>query len=120
MGVSLKVWVHAMETPHDRLFGFKTDELKSLNLVTAAAVAPVNSSPVIPANAGIHNHRYLLHGRTDSSPSAAIGSLSALPASGLFGRSTESLCLFALLRPAQLDGAAAFNRHRIPGGINVR
>jgi hypothetical protein len=78
-------------------------------------------SPVIPANAGIHNHRYLLHGfdRTDSSL-AAIGSLSALPAGGLFGRSTESLCLFALLRPAQLDGAAAFNRHRIPGGINVR
>jgi hypothetical protein len=43
MGVSLQVWVHAMETPHDRLFVFKTDELKSLNLVTAAAVAPVNS-----------------------------------------------------------------------------
>ena len=36
MGVSLQVWVHAMETPHDRLFVFKTDELKSLNLVTAA------------------------------------------------------------------------------------
>jgi hypothetical protein len=35
MGVSLQVWVHAMETPHDRLFVFKTDELKSLNLVTA-------------------------------------------------------------------------------------
>src|SRR6202043_1927609 len=45
--------------------------------------------------------------------------------SGLFGRqanfrSTESLCLFALLRPAQLDGAAAFDRHRIHGGTNVR
>ena len=36
MGVSLQVWVHAMETPHDRLFVFKPDELKSLNLVTAA------------------------------------------------------------------------------------
>jgi hypothetical protein len=35
MGVSLQVWVHAMETPHDRLFVFKADELKSLNLVTA-------------------------------------------------------------------------------------
>jgi hypothetical protein len=34
--------VHAMETPHDRLFVFKPDELKSLNIVTAsAAPAPV-------------------------------------------------------------------------------
>jgi hypothetical protein len=36
MGVSLLVWVHAMETPHDRLFVLKPDELKSLNMVTAA------------------------------------------------------------------------------------
>ena len=42
MGVSLQVWVHAMETPHDRLFVFKPDELKSLNMVTAApAPAPI-------------------------------------------------------------------------------
>src|ERR1700724_1127249 len=41
MGVSLQVWVHAMETPHDRLFVFRSDELKSLNLVTAAASGPV-------------------------------------------------------------------------------
>jgi hypothetical protein len=42
MGVSLQVWVHAMETPHDKLFVFEPDELKSLNLVTAApASAPV-------------------------------------------------------------------------------
>jgi hypothetical protein len=34
MGVDLQVWVHAMETPHDRLFVFKPDELKSLALVT--------------------------------------------------------------------------------------
>src|SRR6202166_4139263 len=40
MGVSLQVWVHAMETPHDRLFVFKPDELKSLNLVTTAAATP--------------------------------------------------------------------------------
>jgi hypothetical protein len=40
MGVSLQVWVHAMETPHDRLFVFTPDELKSLNMVTAG-VAPV-------------------------------------------------------------------------------
>jgi hypothetical protein len=36
MGVNLQVWVHAMETPHDKLFVFKSDELKSLDLVTAA------------------------------------------------------------------------------------
>jgi hypothetical protein len=42
MGVSLQVWVHAMETPHDRLFVFKPDELKSLNMVTEApASVPV-------------------------------------------------------------------------------
>ena len=35
MGVNLQVWVHAMETPHDKLFVFRPDELKSLNLVTA-------------------------------------------------------------------------------------
>jgi hypothetical protein len=40
MGISLQVWVHAMETPHDKLFVFKPDELKSLNMVTAVA-APV-------------------------------------------------------------------------------
>jgi hypothetical protein len=36
MGVDVKVWIHAMETPHDRLFVFKPDEMKSLALVTAA------------------------------------------------------------------------------------
>jgi hypothetical protein len=36
MGVNPQVWVHAMETPHDRLFVFKPDELKSLNLVTGS------------------------------------------------------------------------------------
>ena len=53
MGVSLQVWVHAMETPHDKLFIFKPDELKSLNIVTAgatpvaspASAAPASSSP---------------------------------------------------------------------------
>jgi len=52
MGVSLQVWVHAMETPNDRLFVFKPDELKSLNLVTAAAVAAVNSPTSFPSNPG--------------------------------------------------------------------
>jgi hypothetical protein len=36
MGIDLKVWVHAMETPHDQLFTFKPEELKALNLVTSA------------------------------------------------------------------------------------
>jgi len=40
MGVNLQVWVHAMETPHDKLFIFKPDELKSLNLVTAPPESP--------------------------------------------------------------------------------
>src|SRR4051812_1222935 len=48
MGISLQVWVHAMETPHDRLFIFKPDELKSLNIVTTAA--PLASpTPAAPA-----------------------------------------------------------------------
>ena len=37
MGVDVRVWIHAMETPHDRLFVFKPDEMKSLELVTAAS-----------------------------------------------------------------------------------
>lgn len=46
MGVNLQVWVHAMETPHDRLFIFKPEELKSLNIVTAtAAVTPAATPP---------------------------------------------------------------------------
>jgi hypothetical protein len=49
MGVNLQVWVHAMETPHDRLFIFKADELKSLNIVTAAG--PVGTTPMAPAPA---------------------------------------------------------------------
>src|ERR1700712_3065412 len=47
MGINLQVWVHAMETPHDKLFVFKPDELKSLNLVTAGA-APVAGAPALP------------------------------------------------------------------------
>jgi len=48
MGVNLQVWVHAMETPHDKLFVFKPDELKSLNLATAAAAAPSATAPRSP------------------------------------------------------------------------
>jgi hypothetical protein len=46
MGVSLHVWVHAMETPHDKLFVFKPDELKSLNVVTATPAAAPIVAPV--------------------------------------------------------------------------
>jgi hypothetical protein len=47
MGISLQVWVHAMETPHDKLFIFKPDELKSLNIVTTATpvASPVTTAP---------------------------------------------------------------------------
>ena len=48
MGVNLQVWVHAMETPHDRLFVFKPDELKSLNMATAA-VSPATGSATAKA-----------------------------------------------------------------------
>ncbi|MDO9561517.1 MAG: hypothetical protein Q7J60_07860 [Bradyrhizobium sp.] len=53
MGIDLQVWVHAMETPHDRLFIFKPDELKSLNIVTATAVVtPPATAPVTPVPTG--------------------------------------------------------------------
>jgi hypothetical protein len=34
MGIDLEVWVHAMETPRDELYYFKSDELLSLKLAT--------------------------------------------------------------------------------------
>jgi hypothetical protein len=45
MGVSLLVWVHAMETPNDKLFVFRPAELKSLNLVTAGPAPATASRP---------------------------------------------------------------------------
>ncbi len=47
MGINLQAWVHAMETPHDKLFVFKPDELKSLNIVTTAGpvASPVTTAP---------------------------------------------------------------------------
>jgi hypothetical protein len=54
MGVNPQVWVHAMETPHGKLFVFKPDELKSLNMVTAA-VAPATgpaTSKTLPGRLG--------------------------------------------------------------------
>jgi hypothetical protein len=50
MGLSLQVWVHAMETPHDKLFIFKPDELKSLNIVTAGATPVASPAPAAPAS----------------------------------------------------------------------
>src|SRR5216683_874196 len=51
MGVNLQVWVHAMETPHDKLFVFKPDELKSLNMVTATP-ASTPAAPPVTTSAG--------------------------------------------------------------------
>ena len=48
MGVNLQMWVHAMETPKEKLFIFKPDELKSLNIVTAATAPTVPSAPLSP------------------------------------------------------------------------
>lgn len=39
MGVDLGVWIHAMETPRDRLFYFQRDELLALKLATEAGSA---------------------------------------------------------------------------------
>ncbi|ABE39429.1 conserved hypothetical protein [Rhodopseudomonas palustris BisB5] len=40
MGIDLQVWIHAMETPKDRLFVFKPDELTKFAIVTAQPPAP--------------------------------------------------------------------------------
>ncbi len=39
MGVDLKMWVHAMETPKEKLFIFTASELRELNIVTPTSVA---------------------------------------------------------------------------------
>jgi hypothetical protein len=51
MGINLQAWVHAMETPHDKLFVFKPDELKSLNIVTTGATPVATSAPAAAAPA---------------------------------------------------------------------
>ncbi len=43
MGVDLEVWVYAMETPNDRLYYFRPDELLTLKLATAAG----DATPVV-------------------------------------------------------------------------
>jgi hypothetical protein len=48
MGINLQVWVHAMETPKDRLFIFKPEELKALNIVTTAPDAAPYVAPAAP------------------------------------------------------------------------
>jgi hypothetical protein len=40
MGVDLAVWIHAMETPNDRLYYFKSDELVALKLATQTGDKP--------------------------------------------------------------------------------
>jgi len=40
MGVDLAVWIHAMETPNDRLYYFKSDELAALKLATQTGDKP--------------------------------------------------------------------------------
>lgn len=40
MGVDLRLWVHAMETPKDQLYFLKPDELLSLKLATQRGVGP--------------------------------------------------------------------------------
>ena len=40
MGVDLAVWIHAMETPHDRLYYFKAEELLELKLATQSGEKP--------------------------------------------------------------------------------
>jgi hypothetical protein len=49
MGVDLQVWVRAMETPNDKLFVFKPDELKSLALVTSPQAPPAKAAEA-PSN----------------------------------------------------------------------
>jgi hypothetical protein len=73
MGVSLQVWVHAMETPHDRLFVFTMDELKSLNLVTAAVGAPVNSPKTLPGRPGERRDNQVFAEPPRSEPIRHIG-----------------------------------------------
>ncbi len=46
MGVNLQMWVHAMETPKEKLFVFKQDELKSLNIVTSANPVAGRVAPI--------------------------------------------------------------------------
>ena len=48
MGVDLKVWVHAMETPSDELYVFTAQELADLKLVTAPEASAVNDTGVLP------------------------------------------------------------------------
>lgn len=49
MGINLQVWVHAMETPKDRLYMFKPDELKTLNVVTSTSAAGPTEAPATKA-----------------------------------------------------------------------
>jgi hypothetical protein len=53
MGINPQMWVHAMETPKDKLFIFKPEELKSLNIVTAATSPASTAVPSTPQAAPV-------------------------------------------------------------------
>jgi len=58
IGIDLQVWMHAIETPHDGLFIFKADELKALNLVTAAPdTTPASATRKLRPKGGRNIHR---------------------------------------------------------------
>ena len=48
MGVDLKVWVHAMETPSDELYVFTSQELADLKLVTGPEASASDDTSVLP------------------------------------------------------------------------
>jgi hypothetical protein len=49
MGIDLQVWVHAMDTPKDRLFVFTPEELKTFRLVTESSSSPTPQAVKAPA-----------------------------------------------------------------------
>jgi hypothetical protein len=52
MGVDSGVWIHAMETPSDRLFYFHPDELLALKLATDIAASGARSASLESKNTG--------------------------------------------------------------------
>lgn len=50
MGIDLEVWVHAMETPKDRLFIFTPEELKTFRLVSTAPAQTSSAPPAASRN----------------------------------------------------------------------
>jgi hypothetical protein len=44
MGVDLRLWVHAMETPKEELYFLKPEELLSLKLATQRGTEPTSAA----------------------------------------------------------------------------